>query len=458
MTLVCSICKKPIIGGRFLVSSAPVICSECVLSLYEDYVDKEYENSLDFKERRDYMQKYIDSMRNLTDELRESLKDICNQIFDEEDEKNREAAKVFLVMASSLGGDVSSYYDEEYEHYGEYKVDDTSFLDKNVDIKGIISNVLKLVRGQDKAVLEIGRLIYRHVKRCEYNMEHKENPITTKENFLVVGPSGVGKTLTIDAYCRIFGIPYVVVDMTSLTKAGYIGSNIEDAFLRLIQVANGDIKLAQRGIMVLDEADKNARNESSRLGDPGGESMMFEMLKKLEGCDIDLGNGKTFNSSDTLFICMGVFPNLYDIRRERVIGRKSIGFSGDYSKEVKLGEFIADDFIKHGVPQEWIRRMPCIVELEALTKESYLDIFHNSSGSAFLQNKKLLEYMHGVKLEVTKDGEDYIVSTAMEYNMGAVGLNRCIVKLLKDVETKLIMSKEKISRVVIGKDGIISFS
>lgn len=325
--------------------------------------------------------------------------------------------------------------------------------ERKINIADMIPEVLKVIKCQDEGVIQIGNLIYRHLMRILYNISHTDEPITSKQNFLLIGPTGVGKTATVHEYCKLLGLPCVEVDMTAITKAGYVGDNITDAFRRLVVMADGDIGLAQRGIMILDEGDKNSGSDDGDSKDPGGRAVMIEMLKKLEGCDVTLGGGVVFNTSELLFICIGTFEGAYKARSERLSGKKRVGF-GNLGEELSSqpGRFIAEDIIKGGAPAEWIGRFPCIVEFKKLTDQGYATVLTDSKRSVFLENKKLMEFAYGgLELVMTPEGVKKIARQAVKYDVGVRGLNRIITELLEEVEGKLITRQEVYKKVVIGE-------
>lgn len=519
MTVFCDICEKYFgeTKEHFLVMQNPVkICSECLKIFYEDYQHMLYDKHMgrdvmmqeigaeieeadlsfaDKKFMREILNAYASDnpkdehnskVRRLVDTLvfganpeeltKMAIAQLDDNFSDEEKKKYMRLIEEYLSPEPEntdlvdLTERIAEYSEEgeKNEHNCGCDCDDDeaplviSWSDdklselKKINMKALISKVLKFIKGQDEGVVQIGRLIYRHIMRCLYNESHPDSPLTIKENFIVVGPTGVGKTATIEEYCKLLGLPCVIVDMTAQTKAGYIGANIEDSFKQLLKMADNNLKLAQKGIMILDEGDKNLNNSASRHDDPGGTSVMFEMLKKIEGCDIPLEKtGVIFSSKDVLFICMGTFTGVYEARQKRKFGAKVVGFKSesksDSEKSLELGRFIADDFVKSGTPQEWVGRFPAIVEYKALKREELLDILRNSSKSAFVQNKKLLEFTYGVNLRLTPEGENAIVEKALEYNVGARGLNRVITELLEDVESKLIMENEKCEDIELGK-------
>jgi len=354
----------------------------------------------------------------------------------------------------------------EYED-GEFDDEDVNSLPKSsrveqneavserhINITEIISEVLKAIKCQDYGVIQIGRLIYRHLLRVSYNATHPEDKIYDKQNFIVVGPTGVGKTATIREYSRLLGLPCVEIDMTGITKAGYVGENITDSFAQLVSMANGNIALAQRGIVILDEGDKNSGESDGLTRDPGGKAVMIEMLKKLEGTDVDIGNGRFLNTTDILFICLGTFEGAYEQRNMRLGGKKRLGFGeGESSKKPEqIQRFTPEDLIKGGAPAEWVGRFSCIIEFKKLLLDDYVTIMRESSKSIFLQTQKLLAYgFGGVELIMTSEGERRIAELAEKYDVGVRGLNRIITEFLEEVEGNLVMLKGPYSKITIGE-------
>ncbi len=509
MKFQCDLCGETYEIGRshFPVISQPIwMCNDCVEAIVESYQQSQYEEAMYRKDMGIRIGRQIKEL-----ELGEDSKEIMRKILsaysspDDDDETNYDIRNILdaLIfggrtakakeMAESRLSDsfvdtklgerlkriITDYCDVDcvnpwtdlvdmlagYENISaiivENDIDEVHSCceeEREVDKESMTQNMYPLIckvkefiKGQDEGVTQIGRLIYRHVMRCMYNSANPDNPISMKENFIVVGPTGVGKTATIEEFCRLLKIPCVCVDMTSLTKAGYVGDNISEYFSRLIDLANNDIKLAEHGIVILDEGDKNMRNSQERSEDPGGQSMMYEMLKKMEGSEISLGHGKFFNTKEVLFICMGTFVAAYEHREKRVRGKRMGFVSNAENDDATLGRFISDDFEKAGAPREWIGRFPCIVEFKALSEQDMIDILHNSSKSPFIQNKKLMDFAYGVELTITPEGEFMVVKNALKYNIGARGLNRAISELLESVEAKLLVEHGSCKKVTIGE-------
>ena len=321
--------------------------------------------------------------------------------------------------------------------------------------RDIVPKIKSVIRGQDFAVEQIGR-VFLHNQQCiRYNSNSTTYPKMLKQNMILVGPSGTGKTATITEYCKLLGLPYVIADMTNYTQAGYHGGSIENIFVSLVREAGGDIELAQKGIVIMDEADKNESRERNGDVDVGGKGVIDSLLKKIEGCDIDIGKGQKFNSTNTTFVAMGVYPRLYDIRKERMTGKRTIGFSASSNEVKEYGEFISDDFVKHGFSKEYVGRFSAIGEMKELTDEIYIDILNNSQTSAYRQYKSMLDYFYNVELEITKAGEKSIIEQARKYNTGARGLHRCISKILEKVETEFMLRDVECKKVIIDENNEI---
>lgn len=448
---------------EFLVCETPCICSDCVEILFGDYVEisqkiDDYRicmNHLTETILMNYPEKWTDELEKglikyyienheiIGQKVSEEIAELGINRVKEMIDKNPNGAKILRKSESSQAE--NDFVDIECLEENEYQKDFKS------EFKQIIAEVESFVKGQDNAVEEIGRVIFHNQQCARYNDEHmfSGGNYISKENILLVGPTGTGKTATVTKYCELLKIPYVIADMTSYTQAGYIGGNIEDIFRRLLKNADNNLSLAQKGIVIMDEGDKNASNDRETGVDVGGKGVLDSMLKKIEGCEIDLGKGIIFNSTDTTFIASGVYPDLYDIRKDRVTGKKAIGFGVSETKVTDLGEFIAEDFVKHGFPQEYIGRFSAIVELNRLSDDIYLDILRNAKGSAFKQYKDLFKYAYGIELSITPEGEASIIEKAKHYNVGARGLHRALAKLLSSTERMIIMTDEEYTQVII---------
>ena len=476
----CIICGKEIETEiradteTFVVNLEPCVCSSCTMNLFDMYCDKEVQIS-NYKDGictllqsvvLDYPDNWNDEIEGF---LIADIVRIMNEVgqsvtFDEAKLKldNIKASidkdpEKYQAMKKQLRSDKRDKAFVDIEPVKkELAVLQSEELTVTQDIRkkfrDIVAEVKESIRGQDKAVDSIGRVFFHNQQCLLYNSSGYLGPKVLKQNMLLVGPTGTGKTATITEYCRLLKLPYVIADMTAYTQAGYVGGQIEDIFLRLISAANGDLELAQRGIIILDEGDKNEAKDTHGDVDVGGKGVLDSLLKKVEGAEIDLGRGKIFNSTNTTFVAMGVYPRLYDIRKERVQGKKSIGFSANYEQITDYGEFVADDFVQHGFTQEYVGRFPIIVELKALSDEEYLDIFRNSKNSVYKQYKALFDFSYGIEFIVTPEGEKGIIENAKKYNIGARGLQRSVSNIVEDIEIRLMREDFSCKKIIVGKN------
>lgn len=476
----CIICGKKIKNELdpatvvFVVNVDPCVCSECTMVLFDRYCEKE-ENIKQYKTCvrsvvKTIILNYPEHWENSIEEylvakLQRAWGVVGVSLSLENAQECINSLKTSIDKDTEKFKKIREYYtkqkDEEEETEAELKLADNiriksdSMEELQQKFKTIIPQIKETIRGQDTAVDEIGRILLHNQQCIKYNSENPLKPKLLKQNMILVGPSGTGKTATITEYCRLLDIPYVIADMTNYTQAGYQGSCVESIFASLVREADGDIELAQKGIIIMDEADKNESKERGGEVDVGGKGVIDSLLKKIEGCDIELGRGKVFNSTNTTFVAMGVYPRLYQIRQERTVGKRTIGFSTESKETDDYGEFISDDFVAHGFTKEYVGRFSAIVEMKELTDEMYIDILRNSKNSAYMQYKSMLNYFYGVDLEITEAGEKSIVEQAKKYNTGARGLHRSISKILEKVETEFMLRDVECTKVIIDKNGEI---
>lgn len=460
----------------FIVNFEPCICSDCTMELFDTFCEKD-SNLSQYKEIwinilkslvMNYPDEWDDCMEDFLVADVMKLKKLIGENITEND-----AVAIVQNLKRTIDNNPEKYSDlrknrrlESVQNDTEQEnsdvsvstqlavfqmVDEGSTQDRREKFRNIVNEVKAYIRGQDEAVEAIGCLFFHNDQCVEYNQSRFTGAKISKENMILVGPTGTGKTATITEYCRLLGLPYVIADMTAYTQAGFVGGNVEDIFQRLIKAADGDIDLAQRGIVIMDESDKNEAKTGESTIDVGGKGLIDSLLKKIEGTEIDLGKGKIFNSTNTTFIAMGVYPRLYDIRKERILGKRSIGFSTSVESDRDLGEFIAADFVKHGFTDEYVARFSNIVELKTLSDAEYLDILRNSKNSVYKQYKALFEYSFGIELIITPDGELSIIEMAKTYNTGARGLNRSVSKILKDVEKRIMLGNIEVQKIIIDK-------
>jgi ATP-dependent Clp protease ATP-binding subunit ClpX len=323
------------------------------------------------------------------------------------------------------------------------------------------------VIGQDRAKMVLSVAVYNHYKRLRAGY-HVDDVELGKSNVLLLGPTGSGKTLLAQTLARLLEVPFAIADATALTEAGYVGEDVENILLRLVQAADGDVERAQTGIIYVDEIDKIARKSDnpSITRDVSGEGVQQALLKILEGCVAHvppLPGRKhpqqeyiAFDTTHVLFICGGAFEGLDQIIAKRVGGQHTLGFgSSAQSKRVQeaaqlLGQIAPDDLLRYGFIPEFVGRLPVIATLEPLDKSTMLRILTEPRNSIVRQYKKMFELDH-VELEFTPDGLDAIVERAMHSRTGARALRTVVEEVLLGVMYD-IPSQEHIGRCIINAE------
>ena len=349
-----------------------------------------------------------------------------------------------------------------------YSLNELNDIPSPKEIKAVLDDY---VIGQEEAKKTLSVAVYNHYKRIAHEeVQNKDDVEIQKSNILLLGPTGCGKTLLARTLAKILNVPFAIADATTLTEAGYVGEDVENILLKLIQAADGDIQKAEKGIIYIDEIDKITRKSEnpSITRDVSGEGVQQALLKIVEGtiASVPPQGGRKhpnqeliqINTENILIICGGAFEGLENVIKDRT-GEKAIGFGTQIKSQKEINkyeifqELLPQDLLKFGLIPEFIGRLPIVATLKDLDRDALIQILVEPKNSLVKQYQKLFE-IDGVELVFEQEALEAIVDKAIERKTGARGLRSIIEERMRDIMFE-IPSNPDIEKCIITKETIL---